>query len=113
MPRFTIGSVAATHDTIRGFSELEQRRCNICNTAQVLPERVPPLSIWETEDRYEWHAAMWRQVDGFVSGATPIGDRFALGLSVAALGRLVGLAGALFVLALSWILVRRRRAAPT
>lgn len=37
-------------------------------------ERVPPLSIWESEDRYEWHAAMWRQVDGFVSGATPIDE---------------------------------------
>jgi YjbE family integral membrane protein len=36
-----------------------------------------------------------------------------LGLSVAALGRLAGLAGALFVLALSWVLVRRRRVAPT
>lgn len=39
-----------------------------------LPERVPPLSIWETEDRYERHAEMWRQVDGFVSGATPIAE---------------------------------------
>ena len=39
-----------------------------------LPDRVPPLSIWETEDRYERHAEMWRQVDGFVSGATPIAE---------------------------------------
>lgn len=39
-----------------------------------LPERVPPLSIWETEDRYERHAEMWRQVDGFVSGATSIAE---------------------------------------
>lgn len=39
-----------------------------------LPERVPPLSIWETEDRYARHAEMWRQVDGFVSGATPIAE---------------------------------------
>ena len=37
-----------------------------------LPERVPPLSIWETEARYDRHDEMWRQVDGFVSGATPI-----------------------------------------
>lgn len=39
-----------------------------------LPDRVPPLSIWETEDRYERHAEMWRQVEGFVSGATPISE---------------------------------------
>lgn len=39
-----------------------------------LPERVPPLSIWETEERYERHAEMWRQVDGFVSGATSIAE---------------------------------------
>lgn len=39
-----------------------------------LPDRVPPLSIWETEDRYERHAEMWRQVDSFVSGATPIAE---------------------------------------
>ncbi len=36
------------------------------------PSAVPPLSIWETADRYERHAAMWRQVDGFVLGATPM-----------------------------------------
>jgi alpha-galactosidase len=40
----------------------------------VSPEPIPPLSIWETEPRYERHAAMWRQVDGFISGATPIAD---------------------------------------
>ena len=33
---------------------------------------VPPLSIWETEDRYERHDAMWRQLDDFTSGRTPI-----------------------------------------
>ncbi|MBX3085820.1 MAG: glycoside hydrolase family 4 [Anaerolineae bacterium] len=37
-----------------------------------LADEIPPLSIWETEDRYEWHAEMWRQVDGFVHGSTPI-----------------------------------------
>ncbi len=37
-----------------------------------LPDDIEPLSIWETEDRYERHAEMWRQVDGFVSGETPI-----------------------------------------
>ena len=39
-----------------------------------LPDEIPPLAIWETEDRYELHAAMWEQVDGFVSGATPISE---------------------------------------
>jgi len=38
----------------------------------VLKDRIPPLAIWETEDRYERHAAMWDQVEGFVSGSTPI-----------------------------------------
>lgn len=38
------------------------------------PEPIPPLSIWETEDRYERHAVMWRQVDGFLSGETPIAE---------------------------------------
>jgi len=37
-----------------------------------LPDEIPPLALWETEDRYELHAAMWQQVDGFVSGATPV-----------------------------------------
>jgi len=37
-------------------------------------EPIPPLSIWETEDRYARHAEMWRQVDGFVSGETPIAE---------------------------------------
>ncbi len=36
------------------------------------PEPVPPLSIWETEPRYQRHDAMWRQVDDFISGAIPI-----------------------------------------
>lgn len=38
------------------------------------PEPIPPLSIWETEDRYEAHAAMWQQVDDFVSGRIPIAN---------------------------------------
>ena len=37
-----------------------------------LPEIVPPLKIWETEDRYDRHEAMWNQVDDFVSGRTAI-----------------------------------------
>ncbi|MCY3831698.1 MAG: glycoside hydrolase family 4 [Chloroflexi bacterium] len=39
-----------------------------------LPDEIPPLSIWETEPRYERHAAMWRQVDAFISGERPIGE---------------------------------------
>ena len=38
----------------------------------ISPEAIPPLSIWETEARYDRHAAMWRQVDDFISGAIPI-----------------------------------------
>lgn len=37
-----------------------------------LPDDIPPLAIWETEDRYERHAAMWQQVDEFVTGKTPV-----------------------------------------
>ena len=37
-------------------------------------DAIPPLSIWETEARYDRHEAMWKQVDDFVQGAIPIGD---------------------------------------
>ncbi len=37
-----------------------------------LPEIVPPLKIWETEDRYDRHEAMWQQVAGFVRGESAI-----------------------------------------
>lgn len=37
-----------------------------------LPDDIPPLSIWETEDRYDRHEAMWRQVDQFINGDIPI-----------------------------------------
>lgn len=37
-----------------------------------LQEDIPPLSIWETEDRYDRHAAMWEQVDSFINGDVPI-----------------------------------------
>jgi alpha-galactosidase len=37
-----------------------------------LAEDIPPLSIWETEDRYDRHAAMWEQVDTYVNGDVPI-----------------------------------------
>jgi alpha-galactosidase len=40
----------------------------------VIPEAIPPLSIWETEPRYERHAATWQQVDDFISGVIPIDD---------------------------------------
>lgn len=37
-----------------------------------IPDAIPPLSIWETEDRYDRHAAMWDQVDSFINEAVPI-----------------------------------------
>ena len=37
-------------------------------------DEIPPLSIWETEDRYRRHEAMWRQLEDFASGKTPIGE---------------------------------------
>lgn len=37
-----------------------------------LASSIPPLAIWETEDRYERHAAMWEQVDSFITGKLPI-----------------------------------------
>jgi len=37
-----------------------------------LPEIVPPLKIWETEDRYDRHEAMWKQVADFTSGRSAI-----------------------------------------
>ena len=37
-----------------------------------LRDEIPPISIWETDTRYARHAAMWRQVDDFLSGALPI-----------------------------------------
>jgi len=37
-------------------------------------EPIPPLSLWEVQPRYDWHASMWKQVDEFNSGATPIGE---------------------------------------
>ena len=37
-------------------------------------ESLPPLSIWETAERYERHADMWNEVDAYVLGAEPIGQ---------------------------------------
>ena len=39
-----------------------------------LPDGIPPLSIWDTEPRYDRHEAMWKQVDDFISGAQPISE---------------------------------------
>ncbi len=40
------------------------------------PEPIPPLSIWETGDRYERHADMWNEVDSYVLGAEPMATFF-------------------------------------
>ncbi|MBO9608288.1 MAG: glycoside hydrolase family 4 [Paenibacillaceae bacterium] len=37
-------------------------------------ETIPPLSIWETEERYKRHDGMWREIDAFVDGRRPIGE---------------------------------------
>lgn len=37
-------------------------------------DAIPPLSIWETEDRYKRHEEMWQQVDDFITGKIPIAD---------------------------------------
>ncbi|MFA6133331.1 MAG: glycoside hydrolase family 4 [Phycisphaerae bacterium] len=36
------------------------------------PEPIPPLAIWETAERYKRHEDMWKQVDSFLDGSTPI-----------------------------------------
>jgi alpha-galactosidase/6-phospho-beta-glucosidase family protein len=40
----------------------------------VSKESLPPLFLWETEDRYARHREMWEQVDNFISGKTPISE---------------------------------------
>lgn len=40
----------------------------------VREDRIPPLSLWETEERYARHREMWEGIDGFVEGRTPIAD---------------------------------------
>jgi alpha-galactosidase/6-phospho-beta-glucosidase family protein len=37
-------------------------------------DAIPPLSIWETEERYKRHDEMWEQIDEFISGARPISE---------------------------------------
>lgn len=39
-----------------------------------LPDEIEPLSIWETNLRYQRHDAMWKQVDDFINGNSPIKD---------------------------------------
>ena len=39
-----------------------------------IPEPVPPLSIWDAATRHEAHAEMWKEVDGFALGATPMSE---------------------------------------
>ena len=40
----------------------------------ILKDKIPPLSIWETEERYARHREMFDEVDSFISGKTPISD---------------------------------------
>ena len=37
-----------------------------------LKDDIPPLSIWETEERYQRHDEMWEEIDRFLSGETSI-----------------------------------------
>lgn len=37
-------------------------------------ESIPPLAIWDVDARMEWHASMWVEVDGYISGKTPISE---------------------------------------
>jgi len=39
-----------------------------------LAAAIPPLSIWEADRRYARHAAMWREVEAYTSGAKPISE---------------------------------------
>ncbi|MFA9458784.1 glycoside hydrolase family 4 [Halalkalibacter sp. AB-rgal2] len=43
-----------------------------------LKEDIPPLSIWETDDRYKRHEEMWEQVDRFLNGESPIEEYMTL-----------------------------------
>ncbi|MBF9033507.1 glycoside hydrolase family 4 [Rhodobacterales bacterium HKCCE2091] len=38
----------------------------------VTKEALPPLKLWETDDRYARHAEMWDGIDAYLSGARPI-----------------------------------------
>ncbi|NMB96508.1 MAG: glycoside hydrolase family 4, partial [Clostridiaceae bacterium] len=34
-------------------------------------DKIPPLFIWETEERYKRHAEMWEEVDSYIKGKQP------------------------------------------
>jgi alpha-galactosidase len=38
----------------------------------ILPEPVPPLSLWETAPRYERHDEMWQEMEDYAQGRRPI-----------------------------------------
>jgi alpha-galactosidase len=42
----------------------------------VSKETIPPLTLWNVDDRYKRHAEMWKQVDDYLSGTTPITSYF-------------------------------------
>jgi alpha-galactosidase/6-phospho-beta-glucosidase family protein len=35
-------------------------------------DNIPPLSIWETDERYKRHDEMWQQIEDFITGKLPI-----------------------------------------
>lgn len=37
-----------------------------------LKDTIPPLSIWETEDRYQRHDEMWEDIESYITGQKPI-----------------------------------------
>jgi alpha-galactosidase len=37
-------------------------------------ENIPPLKIWDVNERYKRHDEMWQQVDDFISGKIPISE---------------------------------------
>ncbi|MCU6708726.1 glycoside hydrolase family 4 [Paenibacillus sp. J5C_2022] len=39
-----------------------------------LEDAIPPLSIWETEERYKRHDEMWQQIDEYLDGTLPISN---------------------------------------
>lgn len=40
----------------------------------ITEEAIPPLKLWETDDRYARHAEMWEGIDAYLSGERPIAD---------------------------------------
>ena len=37
-------------------------------------QAIPPLTLWDPDERYPWHNAMWKEVDEFISGKIPIAE---------------------------------------